>query len=104
MHYGSPVVDEMIAMLYAHPQLYVRIAGNDWQLPRKQFHDHLRRLVDAGFGKRILFGSDQMVWPEAIDVALESVESAAFLTEAQKRDILYHNAVRFLRLDTEDLP
>jgi uncharacterized protein len=100
MHYGSPLVDEMIAMLYAHPQLYVDIGANDWLPPRKQFHDHLRRLVDAGFGKRILFGSDQMVWPEAI----ESVESAEFLTEAQKRDILYHNAARFLRLDTEDLP
>lgn len=29
---------------------------------------------------RILFGSDQMVWPEAIGMAVESVESADFLT------------------------
>lgn len=28
----------------------------------------------------------------------EATEQAPFLTEEQKRDILYHNAVRFLRL------
>jgi uncharacterized protein len=98
MHYGSPLVDEMIAMLFSHPQLYVDVAGNDWSLPRGEFHDHLRRLVEAGFEKRILFGSDAMVWPQTIAVAIESIESAAFLTEEQKRDIFYHNAARFLRL------
>jgi uncharacterized protein len=104
MHYGSPLVDEMIAMLFSHPQLYVDVAGNDWSLPRKEFHDHLRRLVEAGFGKRILFGSDAMVWPQTIRVAIESIESAEFLTEEQKRDIFYNNAVRFLRLSRAEAP
>lgn len=98
MHYGSPLVDEMISLLYSHPQLYVDIAGNNWALPRKQFHDHLRRLVEAGYGKRIMFGSDQLVWPQAIEVAIESIESADFLTEEQKQDIFCRNASRFLRL------
>jgi predicted TIM-barrel fold metal-dependent hydrolase len=98
MHYGSPLIDEMIAMLYSHPQLYVDIAGNNWSLPRKEFHSHLRRLVEAGFGQRILFGSDAMLWPQTIEVAIESIESADFLTPRQKRDIFYGNAVRFLRL------
>lgn len=101
MHYGSPLTDEMIAMLYSHPQLYVDIAGNDWSLPRKEFHRHLRRLVEAGFEKRILFGSDAMVWPRTIEVAIESVETAEFLTPEQKRDIFYNNAARFLRIRTE---
>ena len=98
MHYGSPLVDEMLAMLRSHPQLYVDVAGNNWSLPRKEFHDHLRRLVEGGFGKRIMFGSDAMVWPQTIAVAIESIDSAAFLTEEQKRDIFYNNAARFLRL------
>jgi len=98
MHYGSPLVDEMIAMLFSHPQLYVDVAWNDWGLPRKQFHDHLRRLIDGGYGKRILFGSDAMVWPGTIDVAIQSIETAPFLTAEQKRDIFYNNAARFLRL------
>jgi hypothetical protein len=101
MHYGSPLIDEMIAMLYSHPQLYVDIAGNNWSLPRKEFHRHLRRLVEAGFEKRILFGSDAMVWPRTIEVAIESVETAEFLTPEQKRDIFYNNAARFLRIRTE---
>ena len=103
MHYGSPSVDEMIAMLFSHPQLYVDVAGNDWSLPRKEFHDHLRRLVEAGFGKRIMFGSDAMVWPQAIAIAIESIESASFLTEEQKRDIFYNNAARFLRLSDDEV-
>ena len=70
----------------------------DVGLPRPHFHSYLRRLVEAGFGKRIMFGSDQNIWPEAIPIALEAVESAEFLTAEDKRDILYNNAARFLRL------
>jgi hypothetical protein len=99
MHYGSPLVDEMISMLYSHPQLYVDIAGNNWSLPRKEFHRHLQRLVEAGFGKRIMFGSDAMLWPRTIEVAIESIEKANFLNAEQKRDIFYNNAARFLRLN-----
>lgn len=98
MHYGSPLVDEMIAMLFAYPNLYVDVACNNWAFPRAQFHDALRRLVDAGFGKRIMFGSDQMYWPDAIGEGIKAIETAPFLDAAQKRDILYGNAARFLRL------
>ena len=103
MHYGSPLVDEMIAMLFSHSNLYVDIACNNWAFPRKQFYDHLRRMVEAGFEKRILFGSDQMIWPDTIDKAIESVERAPFLTQSQKRDIFYNNAARFLRLSKEEI-
>lgn len=98
MHYGSPLVDEMIAMMYAYPNLYVDVAGNDWAFPRAQFHAALKRMVDAGFGKRILFGSDQMYWPGAIGAAIDAIEDAPFLSAEQKRDIFYNNAARFLRL------
>jgi predicted TIM-barrel fold metal-dependent hydrolase len=103
MHYGSPLVDDMISMLLAHPQLYVDVSGNNWMLPRKQFHEHLRRLVEAGFVKRIMFGSDAMIWPETIDVAIQSIETATFLTEGQKRDIFHGNAARFLRLNEHEI-
>ena len=99
MHAGWPMFDEMIALLWAHPQVYVDVGVIDWALPRPEFHSYLRRLVEAGFGKRIMFGSDQMVWPDVIGRAIEGIESAAFLSEEQKRDIFYNNAVRFFRLD-----
>lgn len=99
MHAGMPMVDEMIMVMNAHPQVFLDIAADNWGVPRKEFHFILKRLVDAGYGKRIMFGSDQMVWPDAIPVAIASITEAEFLTEEQKRDILYYNAARFLRLD-----
>jgi uncharacterized protein len=32
-------------------------------------------------------------------MAIEGIESASFLTQEQKRDIFYNNAMRFLRLE-----
>lgn len=62
---------------------------------------YLRRLVEAGFGLRIMFGSHQMVWPDAIGRAIEVVEAAPFLSVEQRRDIMCRNAARFLRLEVE---
>jgi predicted TIM-barrel fold metal-dependent hydrolase len=102
MHAGIPMVDEMLALLFSHPQVYVDISGDNIG-PRKEFHRVLRRFVEAGYSKRVMFGSDQMVWPVTIDMAIESIESADFLTAEQKRDILYNNAARFLRLTPEQI-
>lgn len=99
MHAGWPMMDQMVALLWAHPQVYVDVAVINWAVPRPEFHSYLRRLVETGFGERIMFGSDQMVWPDAIGKAVEAIESATFLTEQQKRDIFYNNAARFLRLE-----
>ncbi|MEQ8178643.1 MAG: amidohydrolase family protein, partial [Amphiplicatus sp.] len=96
-------VDEMIAMLFTYPTLYVDICCNNLAFPRAQFHSELKRMIDAGMEKRILFGSDQMVWPQAIGEAIRAVEEAPFLSESQKRDIFYNNAARFLRLSDEQI-
>jgi uncharacterized protein len=103
MHYGSPLIEEMIAMLGAYPQLYVDIGGIQWFYPRAYFYEQLRRLVDAGFGKRVMFGSDQMNWPGIIEPAIAIVEEAPFLSAEQKRDIFYNNAARFLRLSEKEI-
>ncbi|SMC72908.1 amidohydrolase family protein [Novosphingobium sp. B1] len=99
MHAGFPMLDDTIALLYSHPQVYVDLGVIDWTQPRPSFYAYLKALMDAGFGKRIMFGSDQMVWPEAIGKAIDTIEAAPFLTAEQKRDIFYNNAARFLRLD-----
>jgi predicted TIM-barrel fold metal-dependent hydrolase len=103
MHYGSPLVDEMIAVLGAHPQVYVDIGGRQWYYPRAYFYEHLRKLIDAGFGNRVMFGSDQGDWPGVIEPAIAIIEEALFLSVEQKRDILYNNAARFLRLSEEEI-
>jgi hypothetical protein len=98
MHAGWPMLDEMLALLYAHPQVYVDLGVISWVLPRKEFQRYLRGLVEAGFGQRVMFGSDQMLWPQGLRIAIEAVETATFLTPVQKRDIFYNNAARFLRI------
>jgi len=103
MHAGWPMADRMMALMYAHPQVYVETGVIDHAFPRAEFHRYLKQLVDAGFGKRVMFGSDQMVWPGAIEVAIANLESADFLTPEQKRDIFYNNAARFLRLTPEEM-
>ncbi|WP_309087519.1 amidohydrolase family protein [Phenylobacterium sp.] len=98
MHLGAPFLEDTIAMLSLYPNVSVDTGAVSWIMPRRQFHDYLRRLVDAGFSDRIMFGSDQMFWPEAIGLAIEGVESATFLTAADKQAIFHDNAARFYRL------
>ena len=58
MHAGWPMLDEMIGLLWVYPQVYVDIGVIVWVAEREEFYFYLRRLVDAGFGDRIMFGSD----------------------------------------------
>jgi hypothetical protein len=98
MHGGWPYLEETIAILFHYPQVYTDLGAMDWLLPRAEFHTYFGALMRAGFGKRIMFGTDQMFWPEAIGLAVEAVDSAKFLTPSEKRDIFYNNSVRFFRL------
>ncbi|MGZ3854501.1 MAG: amidohydrolase family protein [Flavisolibacter sp.] len=103
MHAGWPMLDDMLATLYTHPQLYVDLGVICYMIPQNEFYFYLQRLVNAGFGKRIMFGSDNMVWPQAIEKGIETINRATFLTASEKRDILFNNAVRFLRLSDKEV-
>jgi hypothetical protein len=96
VHSGWPMADEMVTLLYHHPQVYAEVGllQTTSLFPRSEYHAFLERLVRAGFANRILFGSDASL-SEGIDAILE----AGFLTEEEKGDILCGNAVQFLRLD-----
>jgi predicted TIM-barrel fold metal-dependent hydrolase len=98
MHAGWPQVDSMAALLYAHPNVYVDVAAlsSERIVPRAGYYRHLRVLVENGFAKRIMFGSD---FPDQIGPGIEAILAAEFLTPEQKSDILCNNAARFLRLD-----
>jgi hypothetical protein len=71
--------------------------------PRAAFYRYLQGIVEAGFGNRVMFGSDQMVWPGVIERAVAVIQEAPFLSMDQKRDILYNNAARFLRLSDQEI-
>lgn len=50
-----------------------------------------------------MFGSDQMIWSGVIERSIAIIQEAPFLNSQQKRDILYNNAARFLRLSEEEI-
>jgi predicted TIM-barrel fold metal-dependent hydrolase len=103
MHAGYPMIDDLLAVLYTHPQVYVDVGIIVYNQPRPAFYRYLQAIVDAGFSSRVMFGSDQMVWPGAIERAIAVIDEAPFLSTQQKRDIFYNNAARFLRLSKEDI-
>lgn len=100
---GFPFAQEWIAMTYQYPQLNCDISTITWIINRTAFHDYLYTLVRAGLSARIMFGTDSMEFPETIDVAVEAIQSAGFLTRQQKADIFYNNAARFLRLTKQQM-
>ena len=101
-HMGLPFLQETYGILGVYPQVYADLSAS-WLGTRESFYANLRQEIVQGCGKQIMFGSDQMTWPEAIGIAIDWIEQADFLTAEQKRDILYNNAARFLRLSPEQI-
>jgi uncharacterized protein len=97
MHAAWPNIDSMLYMLYMHPQLYADISVLQYAIPRAEYYRYLRLLIDAGFGDRLMYGSDgggnQLV------EGIGAIRSAPFLDEQQRGALLYGNAARFFRLE-----
>lgn len=99
MHAGFPFADDLKALMFLYPQLYVDVGVLQIATPREDYYAFLKEIIRAGFGDRIMFGSDQMNWPGLIEEGINAINEAPFLTYEQKKDILHDNAVRFLRLE-----
>ena len=99
MHAGYPMIDNMLTLLQANSHVYVDVAGLIWSYPIKEVNRYIQRLVEAGFEDRVMFGTDQLVWPKLMAYSISIIQNADYLSPQQKRDILYNNAARFLRLD-----
>ncbi len=106
MHAGWPRLESIIALMFSHANVYVDLSALHIEAltPRAVYTRFLRALVDAGFTKRIMFGSDFPLpgGPQAGDhvrAGIDTILTAEFLTSEQKSDILCGNAARFLSLD-----
>lgn len=97
-HAGWPWLESTLSLLFSYPNVYVDVGQIAFLLPRAEFYRYLEGLVTAGFEKRVMWGSDGFLWPNAIEISIEAIESAPFLTEEAKQAIFYDNAVRFFRL------
>lgn len=98
-HAAYPMIDELIAVMGWNAYVFLDISGFIWSYPQEEVHMVIKRLVQAGFSKRIMYGTDFMGYPKMIEASIGLIQNASYLTQEQKRDILYNNAARFLRLD-----
>lgn len=98
-----PFLEEITALMYVYPNVYADVSTILHLTPQDQALRYVKGLIDNGLGKRIMYGSDQMSWPEVIPVVIEALQSAEFLSAEQKADIFYNNAARFLRLPDEEI-
>ena len=90
-----PFDEEIFALLRDYPRVYLDMTILNSLSPAEAHERELRRLIDAGFGDRIMFGTDgQPAGP-----ILRRLEAIGWLSVDQRRAILYDNAARFLRLD-----
>lgn len=106
MHAGGagPFSEYALMMLNMYPQLYTDISILNW-MPGMEpvLESFLRKAKQMGVLGRIFFGTDQMVWHDAIGVAIERVNSLDFLTVEEKADIFYNNAATFLGLSEAEI-
>ena len=100
---GEGFNDELIMMLWTYPQIYVDIGGLMWGKGTQYFYDQLKDIVDAGYANRLMFGADAMTWPGLISRSVQIIRDADFLTDTQKADILFNNAVRFFGFDEDEM-
>jgi predicted TIM-barrel fold metal-dependent hydrolase len=100
MQAGWPFLADTIAFMYVHPGVYADIgnlSGNR-AIPVDEFHAYLGALMRAGLGKRVMFGSglELTEWADGIASRVKPIEDAPFLSPAERADIFFGNAERFL--------
>lgn len=100
MHSGEGWPERVLRMMVAYPQLYSDLGALLWVGPNAQrfAREFLRNAKHDGCLERVMFGSDNISCPQVIDISLAYLDSIEFLSEQDRRDILYSNAVRFLGL------
>ncbi len=103
MHAGWPFLDNTKAIMCMFDQVYADLSVINWILPDAEFQSYLKNLlnmsgVECDLSKRLMYGSDQMIWTDAIELSINNIQKIPFLTQQQKADIFYHNAVRFFNL------
>jgi uncharacterized protein len=88
-------------MVDQYPQLYVDLGVLLWLHPMEKDYAvrFLKNAKKYEVLNRVMFGSDQMVWPQAISSSIEYLNSLGFLTDKEKRMILFDNAKEFLGIE-----
>ncbi|WP_340152285.1 amidohydrolase family protein [uncultured Marivirga sp.] len=101
MHAGEVFYENALRLMLQYSQLYTDLGVILWvhEQPKDFAEQFLRNAKKYGLIDRVMFGSDQMVWPHAIEKSINELNSYSFLTEEDKKKIFYDNAVNFLELE-----
>lgn len=105
MHSGVHKYEDALRLMIMYPRVYSDLGVVLWvhEMPKYYGEEFLKLAKKFDLLKRVMFGSDQMVWPQAITMSIDQLNSFDFLTAEEKRDIFYNNAARFLRLSDEEI-
>lgn len=100
MHAGEVYYQHALRLMLQYPQLYTDLGVILWvhEQPMDYAEQFLKKAKKYGLIDRVMYGSDQMVWPHAIEKSINQLNSYDFLTENDKKKIFYENAKIFLDL------
>lgn len=100
MHAGVPYLKGTLEILRDYPQVYadISVLANPDIVKTTDFSAYMKSLIDAGFGNRLMFGSDN----GDLDKIINAINELDFLTVEQKEKIFFKNAETFF--GTKELP
>jgi predicted TIM-barrel fold metal-dependent hydrolase len=104
MHAGGFFPQNALMLMTMYPHVYVDIGALSWTpIAGDMLEPFLREVKRRRMLDRVMFGSDQMRWPEAIALAIDRVNRLDFLTLEEKQAVFYDNAARFLGLSAAEI-
>lgn len=102
-HIGMEFHEHTLVLLLCYEQFYTDLSVTLWvPTVRRYAREFLANVKEAGCLNKVMFGTDVLAWPEAIEMSIEYLNSFDFLSEKEKRNIFYNNAARFLKLKEQN--
>ena len=100
MHYGGGYSKQALDLMKEYPQIYCEMSAVVMFAPKEVWEPNIKKLFAEGLGDRLMFGSDYF---GTVRKNIEIIYKIDWLTAQQKRNILYNNAARFLKLSGKEI-
>ena len=100
MHAGYPMIDDMLAVLYAHPQVYVDVGVIVYTQPRPAFYRYLQAIVDEGAARRRSTAVGAITGPPDAAVALHALDVAASSEARLSRVLRPFSTTKLVRVES----